>query len=108
MMFISFRYIVSLLNKFEVALTWDYRTLLIPSLLPTEEELLRSNISIKVPVKSRGWHSRSKMIASPMVAFSQSPSIEKSSNIESILTSRPQADCSITRLLLMSYFPRYL
>jgi len=32
-------YIVSLLNKFEVALTWDSRTLLIPSLLPSEEDL---------------------------------------------------------------------
>lgn len=33
-------YIVNLLNKFEVALTWDNRTLLIPSLLPSEEEML--------------------------------------------------------------------
>lgn len=32
-------YIVNLLNKFEVALTWDNRTLLIPSLLPSEEQL---------------------------------------------------------------------
>lgn len=30
-------YIVNLLNKFEVALTWDSRTLLIPSLLPVDE-----------------------------------------------------------------------
>lgn len=30
-------YIVNLLNKFEVALTWDSRTLLIPSLLPVNE-----------------------------------------------------------------------
>lgn len=32
-------YILSLLNKFEVALTWDNRTLLIPSLLPKEAQL---------------------------------------------------------------------
>ncbi|XP_047741419.1 leucine-rich repeat serine/threonine-protein kinase 1, partial [Hyalella azteca] len=32
-------YIVSLLNKFEVALTWDNRTLLIPCLLPSMEQL---------------------------------------------------------------------
>lgn len=31
-------YILNLLNKFEVAVTWDSRTLLIPSLLPTEEQ----------------------------------------------------------------------
>lgn len=33
----SSSYIVNLLNKFEVALTWDTRTLLIPSLLPVDE-----------------------------------------------------------------------
>jgi hypothetical protein len=33
-------YIVNLLNKFEVALTWDSRTLLIPSLLPTEQQVI--------------------------------------------------------------------
>ena len=32
-------YIVNLLNKFEVALTWDSRTMLIPSLLPTEQQV---------------------------------------------------------------------
>lgn len=32
-------YLLSLLNKFELAITWDNRTLLIPSLLPTEEQL---------------------------------------------------------------------
>ncbi|XP_058798844.1 leucine-rich repeat serine/threonine-protein kinase 1 [Phymastichus coffea] len=98
-------YIVSLLNKFEVALTWDSRTLLIPSLLPTEEELLRSNITIKIPVKSRVWHMRSKMISSPMVSYGQSPGTDKLNNTEGVLTSRPQPICSITRLLLMSYFP---
>ena len=36
-------YVVNLLNKFEVALTWDSRTLLIPSLLPTEQQM-RSGI----------------------------------------------------------------
>lgn len=93
-------YIVSLLNKFEVALTWDYRTLLIPSLLPTEEDILRNNQVIKIPVKTRGWHVRSK-ITSPTLP---SPSTEKI-KLQSSLTSRPQPDCSVTRLLLMSYFP---
>lgn len=32
-------YLLSLLNKFELALTWDNRTILIPSLLPTDEQL---------------------------------------------------------------------
>ena len=32
-------YLLNLLNKFEVALTWDSRTLLVPSLLPSEETI---------------------------------------------------------------------
>ena len=32
-------YIINLLNKFEVALTWDSRTLLILSLLPSENAM---------------------------------------------------------------------
>ncbi|XP_034942841.1 leucine-rich repeat serine/threonine-protein kinase 1 [Chelonus insularis] len=95
-------YIVSLLNKFEVALTWDYRTLLIPSLLPTEEDILRNNLLVKIPVKNRGWHIRSKKITSPI----QSPSVAgDKGKLQYPLTSRPQPDCSVTRLLLMSYFP---
>ncbi|KAH0560147.1 leucine-rich repeat serine/threonine-protein kinase 1 [Cotesia glomerata] len=96
-------YIVSLLNKFEVALTWDYRTLLIPTLLPTEEDILRNNQLIKIPVKTRSWHVRSKKISTPTTP-SSGISIEKNSRNCS-LTSRPQPDCSVTRLLLMSYFP---
>jgi hypothetical protein len=40
-------YVINLLNKFEVALTWDSRTLLIPSLLPTEQQM-RSGIPGRV------------------------------------------------------------
>lgn len=47
-------YVVNLLNKFEVALTWDSRTLLIPSLLPTEDQtaydLPGSDVRVKVNV----------------------------------------------------------
>lgn len=64
-------YIVNLLNKFEVALTWDSRTLLIPSLLPSEEDLynaqmhpthFQSMVKVKVPLRSRGWAVRNKKI----------------------------------------------
>lgn len=44
-------YIVNLLNKFEVALTWDNCTLLIPSLLPSEEDLYAPFASPAVRVK---------------------------------------------------------
>ncbi|KAB7496364.1 Leucine-rich repeat serine/threonine-protein kinase 1 [Armadillidium nasatum] len=55
-------YIVSLLNKFEVALTWDNRTLLIPSLLPSEDQVVKGvpGMEMKIPVRSRGWSARSK------------------------------------------------
>ena len=50
-------YIVSLLNKFEVALTWDSRTLLIPSLLPCEDDLqLPSTNSVRVKVLCRKYY----------------------------------------------------
>ena len=58
-------YIVNLLNKFEVGLTWDSRTLLIPSLLPTET-MLHSGLPgmdsrVTIPLRSRGWsHQRGR------------------------------------------------
>ena len=36
------KYIISLLQKFEVALLWDSDNLLIPSLLPTELDLIKN------------------------------------------------------------------
>lgn len=44
-------YIVTLLNKFEVALSWDSRTLLIPSLLPDVEKS-QNEVVIKVTLRS--------------------------------------------------------
>ncbi|XP_018323262.1 leucine-rich repeat serine/threonine-protein kinase 1 isoform X2 [Agrilus planipennis] len=125
-------YIVNLLNKFEVALTWDSRTLLIPSLLPSEEDMLLAQsghshypmVKVKVPLRSRGWAIRNKKITiSPKsVLYSDStvnrkfkldlPSAIASVNVESTepgaalyqISSRGSGK-SITRLLLMSYFP---
>lgn len=100
-------YIISLLNKFEVALTWDHRSLLIPSLLPTEEDARNGHL-VKISFKTRGWHVRSKKHAAPTfttLAVDDSSGEEKKHDSEYVLTSRPQPDCSITRLLLMSYFP---
>ena len=57
-------YIVNLLNKFEVGLTWDSRTLLIPCLLPTEA-MLNSRIPgiesrVTIPLRTRGWGQRGR------------------------------------------------
>ena len=62
-------YVVNLLNKFEVALTWDSRTLLIPSLLPTEQQM-RSGIPGKFPLsfENPGFKSK-KMTFSFWVIF---------------------------------------
>lgn len=65
-------YIVNLLNKFEVGLTWDTRSLLIPSLLPSEEDIIMAQlypgqfhpmVKVKVPLRSRGWAVRNKKIS---------------------------------------------
>lgn len=97
-------YIVSLLNKFEVALTWDARTLLIPSLLPTEEESLSGKaVTVKVIARSRGWAMRSKNYL-PLASFDgtkESPS--EPSDFDLFPICHPEK--SLSRLLLMSYFP---
>ncbi|XP_049858112.1 leucine-rich repeat serine/threonine-protein kinase 1 isoform X1 [Schistocerca gregaria] len=134
-------YIVNLLNKFEVALTWDNRTLLIPSLLPSEESLKSSHVQIvrvKIPVRSRGWAVRTKKMAissaSTLVGnssfYTQSPEkfrlqkphsspgafrisgptapeegMDVSAAMQCEITHRSDPECSIRRLLLMSYFP---
>ncbi|XP_076250430.1 leucine-rich repeat kinase isoform X2 [Rhynchophorus ferrugineus] len=124
-------YVVNLLNKFEVALTWDSRTLLIPSLLPSEEDMIIAQmypgqavqplVKVKVPLRSRGWAVRSKKLTvSPKSilykeggaqGFQMSMPSSSSQNIvapiEEIyyeVMSR-YTDKSMTRLLLMSYFP---
>lgn len=114
-------YIVSLLNKFEVALTWDSRTLLIPSLLPSEEEVCTSGgngaVTVRVPVRSRGRAVRGKkhVTVSPRSLQYVPPSSDSEAQLVTPVneTQSPITVCkriadssrSITRLLLMSYFP---
>ncbi|XP_050423466.1 leucine-rich repeat serine/threonine-protein kinase 1 [Adelges cooleyi] len=91
-------YVVNLLNKFEVALTWDSRSLLIPSLLPSEDDMYGQRtqpVLIKVPIKSKCRKLRTS-IHPPLEDF-----IEIGENI----TSRSDPEVSVRRLLLMSYFP---
>ncbi|KAI5703280.1 hypothetical protein M8J75_009878 [Diaphorina citri] len=119
-------YIVNLLNKFEVALTWDSRTLLIPSLLPTEPDLTDPNaqiVKVKIPVRTRGWAVRHKKISATSNATAvpyfgtpthdQTSSSTTSTAIEVLsngedgveLSTRGDPETAIRRLLLMSYFP---
>lgn len=99
-------YIVSLLNKFEVALTWDARTLLIPSLLPTEEESLNDKaVKVKIVARSRGWAVRSKknLPIGLYDAMREPQTSTETPNYDVFTVARPEK--SISRLLLMSYFP---
>lgn len=97
-------YVVNLLNKFEVALTWDSRTLLIPSLLPSEEETLFSRItSVKIPLRSRTWAVRGKK--SPSIMAGSTASAHSEPNMAAEITSRCDPEASIRRLLIMTYFP---
>ena len=43
-------YVINLLSKFEVALLWDDTNLLIPSMLPSEEEVRRNLRQARVMV----------------------------------------------------------
>ncbi|XP_063703322.1 leucine-rich repeat serine/threonine-protein kinase 1 isoform X2 [Culicoides brevitarsis] len=105
-------YIVSLLNKFEVALTWDARTLLIPSLLPVEENASNgSPVTIKIATRSRAWAANRgrrnfHTTPSPSLPFSlEAPTltIDTSPKFDICTIHRPEK--AISRLLLMSYFP---
>lgn len=101
----DFRYILSLLNKFEVALTWDLRTLLIPSLLPVSESDPENNITLKVSecqsLKLQYSATESLVLVYYFQLTSKSPVRKKLSSDFSHLTS----NAPISRLLLISYFP---
>ncbi|KXJ72845.1 hypothetical protein RP20_CCG017127 [Aedes albopictus] len=103
-------YIVSLLNKFEVALSWDARTLLIPSLLPLEEDSTADRVvTVKIATRSKGWVMRTHRnplntnlpTYEPVTSEPQTPTLNNACDIQTL----PRHEQTISRLLLMSYFP---
>lgn len=92
-------YIVSLLNKFEVALTWDSRTLLIPSLLPVQEAAVyNEGTTVKLLQRVRGRN----------VGCSVSQELNLNKFIYESRPSTSSASMSsqgLRRMLLMTYFP---
>ncbi|XP_052864950.1 leucine-rich repeat serine/threonine-protein kinase 1 [Anopheles cruzii] len=119
-------YIVSLLNKFEVALSWDARTLLIPSLLPTEEDSYSDHrmVTVKIATRSKAWVSRIRhnLPCEQSIPAYEFNTLGRSSSSHSQTSEADGAaasgsgnisyvqtvvgsDHSISRLLLMSYFP---
>lgn len=93
---------MSLLNKFEVALTWDLRTLLIPSLLPVTESDPENNITLKVN-KCYNF----EMIPTAILYFYKFQLTSKSPMRKKTLSdiSNSHLNAPISRLLLISYFP---
>lgn len=89
-------YIVNLLNKFEVALTWDSRTLLIPSLLPLNEDVNpNAGTTVKISQRTRGRN------------VNLGCSVSNDINLNNLFYEPYSRDneCGIRRILLMTYFP---
>ncbi|XP_055923849.1 leucine-rich repeat serine/threonine-protein kinase 1 isoform X2 [Eupeodes corollae] len=89
-------YIVNLLNKFEVALTWDSRTLLIPSLLPLNEDVNpNAGTAVKISQRTRGRN------------INIGCSVSNDINLNNLFYESFSRDneCGIRRILLMTYFP---
>lgn len=92
-----------MLNKFEVALTWDSRTLLIPSLLPLQEAAsYNDGTTVKLLQRVRGRN------------HNLGCSVSQELNLNKLIyeqhtprTSAPTAACGqgLRRMLLMTYFP---
>ncbi|OTF71339.1 leucine-rich repeat serine/threonine-protein kinase 1-like protein, partial [Euroglyphus maynei] len=120
-------YLLGLLNKFELAITWDNRTLLIPSLLPTEEQLragylgwdiaipLRSRLKIRNHLANDSWKNAIKFNFSNELSFqefndSQNNKV-KSNDAKSEtfplckVTAMARHNQSILRILILSYVP---
>lgn len=108
-------YILSLLNKFEVALTWDNRTILIPSLLPSEESIMASrSVEVRIPVRSRNrgamnsFFNKNKKLIGYQRRMNSEPGDFEDLSAELFpfrITSLPRPDHSIYRIFLMTYFP---
>ncbi|XP_060079979.1 leucine-rich repeat serine/threonine-protein kinase 1-like [Ylistrum balloti] len=119
------QYICGLLGKFEVALEFDRNRLLLPSLLPTEQELassIRSNtdvrISLSKPCDSNEVQTFSKFPfgtsfrmkpgsnqTSPFSSLKNQDSLEPSSLILYKTESTNNIMFSLCRLYVMTYFP---
>lgn len=107
-------YILSLLNKFEVALTWDNRTILIPSLLPSEESIMASrSVEVRIPVRSRNrvmnsFFNKNKKLIGYQRRMNSEPNDFEDLSAELFpfrISSRPRPEASIYRIFLMTYFP---
>ncbi|XP_045457144.1 leucine-rich repeat serine/threonine-protein kinase 1 [Melitaea cinxia] len=103
----------SLLNKFELALCWDARSLLVPPLLPEREPR-----APQLALKSRAWPGTPRRAALP-ATLSSAPSsvpsvrgtdspllIQEGGGAGGAVVSARKGARALRRLLLLSYVPR--
>lgn len=83
-------FIVDLLGKFELALTWDNEHLLIPSLLPTESMLQFSNQDIRISIISKQKVLTDQQVNISLVNMLQPITSSMSSYFPSPLSSQQQ------------------
>ncbi|XP_038220950.1 leucine-rich repeat serine/threonine-protein kinase 1 [Zerene cesonia] len=96
---------VSLLNKFELALCWDGRALLVPPLLPAAEPPLPQP---QLALKSRTWPGTPRRLFSSTLSASDDGKHSDMVTQEcagGILLSSRDGGRSLRRILLMSYVP---
>ncbi|XP_003373529.1 putative kinase domain protein [Trichinella spiralis] len=114
-------YALNLLQKFEVALTWDNKTLLIPSLLPDEYQLRAGypGCNVKVPVSARiedkkddHWSILSTQATVESCLTSMQANLSIVDNVEGgdsseykVVAFHENVQQSIRRLYVMLYFP---
>lgn len=106
-------YVVNLLNKFEVALTWNSQYLLIPSLLPNEPSAINNqqDFQVKMGPRVRGRSAvrkfepnRSKIRAASIEPTRATPS-PQASDAKSVFEIEHQPDKTIYRFVLLRYLP---
>ncbi|KRZ25882.1 Leucine-rich repeat serine/threonine-protein kinase 1 [Trichinella pseudospiralis] len=113
-------YALNLLQKFEVALTWDNKTLLIPSLLPDEYQLRAGypGCNVKVPVNARienkkddQWSILPTQATVESCSTSMQANLSIADNVEGdssgykVVAFHENVQQGIRRLYVMLYFP---
>lgn len=112
-------YVVNLLNKFEVALTWNSQYLLIPSLLPSQPDSFseeRASLRVKLAPRMRGRSvarrqelnraqaNRSASI-DPIKKRRQLQERERASSLKNFYEIEYRPEEALSRLVLLRYLP---
>ncbi|XP_052762538.1 leucine-rich repeat serine/threonine-protein kinase 1-like [Mya arenaria] len=100
------QYIISLLNKFEVALAIDDQNVLLPTLLPTHFEIVDPKILATVPIRRKGSPPN---VSVNSVNSYPLPFQNQSTNQGEMSVANTKPDNNVvfsnTRLYLLTYFP---